>query len=103
MDVPKKNEWWGWARIACDGVWPSCIVFDYEAFVGFTLNGNRMQLRKAYYGALAIQAANGTKELDLEWFLAVEDTEDDAGELAFSVNADRQTAEVRAKRRGRIR
>jgi len=84
-----------------DGYSPS-ECDSYEEFVGISLNSNKMNLRRAYYAALAIQVANGTGELDYEWFAAVADDEDAADDLAFKVNADRQTAELRAKRRGNI-
>ena len=81
-----------------DGYSPSSCQ-DYEEYVGVSLNANRMNLRRAYYLALGIQAANGTAELDFEWFSAVSDDDESAGELAFTVNANRQTAELRAKRK----
>lgn len=67
---------------------------SYEEYVGLQMNRPRMRLRRVYFQGLAQSLADGTGEVPLEVIRAACDTDGEAHELAFEINAARHRAQA---------
>jgi hypothetical protein len=63
------------------------------------LNRDRALLQKAMTYAWGVGIARGTEPIDLEFFLAICETEEEAKEMQAATNARRKLAKMEAKRK----
>lgn len=72
---------------------------DFTDWYQLGLNKNRVLLMQAMSHAWGAAIAGGTDDIDLEFFLVVCDTEEEAREMQSEANALRKLARIEAKRK----
>jgi hypothetical protein len=72
----------------------------YTEWYQLQLLRDRALLQRALAVAWGVGIAGGTEPVDLEFFLSVCETEEEARDMQASTNALRKLAKMQAKRRG---
>lgn len=75
------------------GVW----VMDYELFVGMMLNVDEVFSRQSWVVADGYRLATTRGEVDSDWYESVAESKEEAKEIAWRANADRDEHRVLEK------